>query len=567
MAGSSFDDDGGGIRPDRPYRVDLNRPDDLDPETGLPLGPDVDGTAGTDGDVARRRGTIGRVMQRLFRPDQFAKEQLLLDLIEDLPQCRTEEELARQALDAIDQALQPESVHLFVRRAVRFRLLRSTDRDEGKVLLPTDFLLPVEAAEWHEPRAVASLQGIGHDERTWLRSWRVRWVVPVRHPDPSVGLCGLLLLGARQGPTQNAYSTVQRDLLHALGGRLALELRRHFDRRREHLREGRGRGDWLLECPECGRCYGQREFFCQDDDSTIEPTLLVERDIAGRYRLLKRLGRGGMGRVYRAEDLESEGSVPRPVALKILTGGDQVALARFANEARAGRRIQHPSVVEVIDSGEVGRYGAYLVMEYIDGVTLREALKTDGAYRPDQLAEWFDDVFAGVAAAHRVGVIHRDLKPENIMIVEEMISEEMAAAGGSRLRAKVLDFGLAKMREAGSGPGTLTAAGMVIGTLAYMSPEQLQADTVDHRTDLYTLGVLAAEALTGELPFQADSLGEMLRMVASTPFRMAVTGREQATVADILAKALEKSPDDRYPDVEAFRRDLIPALRDCPPFV
>jgi serine/threonine-protein kinase len=163
-----------------------------------------------------------------------------------------------------------------------------------------------------------------------------------------------------------------------------------------------------------------------------------------------------------------------------------------------------------------------------------------------------------VAAAHKVGVIHRDLKPENIMLVEGK-----ATAGG----AKILDFGLAKMRESGSGPNTLTAAGMVIGTLAYMSPEQLQAETVDHRTDLYTLAILAAEALTGKLPFHAENLGEMLRAVAEEPFRMDVDCAEQAAVADILVRALEKSPEARYPDVDSFRRALIPALRRCPPFV
>ena len=183
MAGSSFDDDGGGIRPDRPYRVELRHPDaSRDPQaaSGPPLGGDI---SGADSDTSGRRGTIGRVMQRLFFPDQFAKEQLLLDLIEDLPLCRSEKELALQALGAIDQALQPESIHLFVRRAVRFGLLRSTDREEGRVLFPREFLLPAEAAQWREPRAVASLRGLGHDERTWLRSWRVRWVVPVRHSD------------------------------------------------------------------------------------------------------------------------------------------------------------------------------------------------------------------------------------------------------------------------------------------------------------------------------------------------------------------------------------------------
>jgi serine/threonine-protein kinase len=236
-----------------------------------------------------------------------------------------------------------------------------------------------------------------------------------------------------------------------------------------------------------------------------------------------------------------------------------VALGRFSNEARAGRKVRHPSVVEVMDSGEVGRYGAFLVMEFVDGVTLRQALKEQHAFAPAEFAKWFDGVLAGVGAAHKVGVIHRDLKPENIMLEDADDQTEI-------VRAKILDFGLAKMRETGSGPNTLTAAGMVIGTLAYMSPEQLQAETADHRTDLYTLAIIAAEALTGNLPFHAENLGEMLRAVADEPFRMDVDCAEQATVADILVRALEKSPEARYPDVDSFRRALIPALRHCPPF-
>ncbi|MDA8017491.1 MAG: serine/threonine protein kinase [Thermoanaerobaculia bacterium] len=545
MSGSSFDDDGGGVRPDRPYRFDTSNLEI--PHSGSVRTTDVD--TSVEGEAANPRGRLGRAVQRLFFPDQWAKEQVLLDLIEDLPLCRSEHELARRTLDAVDQALRPEVVHLFVRRAVRFRLLRSTDQPtDGKTLLPAEFGLPGLAADWREPRHTSSMPDLQHDERAWLRSRQVRWVVPLCHPDPEVGLCGLLLLGARQG----GYSPVQRDLLQAVAGRLALELFRQFERLRERLRERRGRGDWLLECPECGRCYSGRDYFCRHDDSTIEPTLLIERDVDGRYRLEQRLGSGGMGRVYRARDLEADS----PVALKILTGGDRVALGRFANEARAGRRIRHPAVVEVADSGTLGRHGAYLVMEFIPGVTLREALKRSGAFDPVDLADWFDDVLAGVAAAHEVGVIHRDLKPENVMIVDTE----------TRCRATVLDFGLAKMRASDSNPNTLTAAGMVLGTLAYMSPEQLQGDRVDHRSDLYTLGVLAAEALTGDLPFQAETLGEMLRKVADTPFRMKVRNTAQATVADILAKALEKAADDRYPDVASFRGELIPALRQCPKF-
>lgn len=528
-AASAWDDDGGGIRPDHPYHAPVETP----------------------------RGRLGHLVQRLFFRDEHAKEQLLLDLSEDLEHARSLDELARRTLDALDQALRPEAIHLFARRAERFRLLRSTDlHHEGKVLLPDGFRLPEIAAQWNEPRATGALGDLSHDERAWLRARRVHWIVPVRHPRPDLGLVGLLLLGRRR----EGFSAVHRDLLHAIAGRLAVEIHRHHLRRVEDLRQDRGKGGWLLECPECGRCFGDGVFFCPDDDTVIEPTILVDRDVVGRYRLLARLGRGGMGAVYRAEDLEGEprddGRRP-PVAVKLLTGGDRVARGRFINEARAGGKIRHPAVVRLLDSGPLGPYGAYLAMEYVEGETLRSLFDRGTPIHPQRLARWLDPVLAGVAAAHELEIVHRDLKPENLMLVRTEDDET----------TKVLDFGLAKLKETSSGPGIpLTAAGMVVGTLAYMSPEQLQAATLDHRTDLFSLGVIVAEGLTGELPFHAESLGEMLRAVATQPFELPADGPEQEKVRDVLAKALEKDPADRYADAETFRRELIPALEASPPF-
>ncbi|MEO1087405.1 MAG: serine/threonine-protein kinase, partial [Acidobacteriota bacterium] len=275
-------------------------------------------------------------------------------------------------------------------------------------------------------------------------------------------------------------------------------------------------------------------------------TILIDRVVDGRYALERNLGQGGMGLVYIARDRQGEGTV----AVKLLTGGDDVAQGRFAREAKAGRVLRHPNIVQVLDSGEL-RGGAYMAMEYVQGRTLREVLDVECPIDPPRVARWFEQILDAVGFAHFQGVIHRDLKPDNIMMIN-IDGEETP---------KILDFGLAKIRDAGSsGQLNLTAAGMVIGTLSYMSPEQLAADPVDHRTDIFALGVMVCEALTGRPPFWSSNLGQMLRAVASTPFRLEVETLQQARVTDVLGRALAKKPANRYPDTESFRRDLIPAL-------
>ena len=197
--------------------------------------------------------------------------------------------------------------------------------------------------------------------------------------------------------------------------------------------------------------------------SELTLSLPVERTIDGKYRLDRLIGKGGMGAVYEAADLR----LSRSVAVKIMLGrafGDRQALRRFEREAQACARLTHPNIITVFDFGAVGADGAFLVMELVEGRTLRPELNRRGHLPGPVAAAWFEQICEGIAAAHQRQVIHRDLKPENILIA--------ATATGGEI-VKVLDFGLAKMRTAGDETAGLTHPGVVMGTAGYMAPEQL----------------------------------------------------------------------------------------------
>ena len=499
---------------------------------------------GPDPDPVAGRGRIRSLLQRLFFPNAAEKEQLMLDLFEDLQRCTSTAKLCREFGDGLWGALQPTSLHIFARHSQRMFLRWSSDRPlEPRTLLPAGFHLPDVAREWPEPKALEGLPSLPTEERQWLRQWDTHWLVPISRPGSGRELVGLILIGDRT----DGLSEIQRDLLTGLAGRMA---ERHAALTREwvqRLKAEQGQGQWLKECQECRRCFGREVFFCPDDDAATEPTILAERLVDGRYLLERKLGRGGMGAVYLATDQQEK----RQIALKVLTGGDTVAMRRFANESMVGRTIDHPAVTEVLGSGSFGRQGAYMVMEHVAGRTLRDIYDRAAPIEPAKLGHWFDQILSGVQRAHSMGIVHRDLKPDNIMITEDD-------------GVKLLDFGLAKLR--GNAHHALTAAGMVIGTLSYMSPEQLAADEVDHRTDIFSLGVMVSEGLTGRLPFYAENLGKMMQAVATQPYRLNVANAAQAAVADVLGRALAKSPDQRFADAESFRQALIPALAQCPSF-
>jgi len=258
--------------------------------------------------------------------------------------------------------------------------------------------------------------------------------------------------------------------------------------------------------------------------------------VAGRYRIVSLLGRGGMGEVYRATDL----TLAQPVALKFLpdSGPDDVrAIERFHNEVRVARQVSHPNVCRVYDVGEAEGM-PYISMEYVDGEDLSSLLHRIGRLPADKALEIARKICAGVAAAHDKGVIHRDLKPANIML----------RADGS---VCLIDFGLAK---SSAQELELTQAREIFGTPYYMSPEQGHAETIDARSDLYSLGVIFYEMLVGTKPYKGASAMEVIHKHKRA--ELPTLPQQLQAYRPLIDRLLAKSPTDRFQSA----RELLEAL-------
>lgn len=269
-----------------------------------------------------------------------------------------------------------------------------------------------------------------------------------------------------------------------------------------------------------------------------------------RYELQRRVGRGGMAEVFLARDR----LLDRPVAIKILFpefATDPSFVARFKREAQAAANLNHPNIVGVYDWGkERGTY--YIVMEYVDGRTVSEMIRSDGPLPAAQAARIAADVAAALGFAHQKGVVHRDVKPGNIILTR----------GGE---VKVADFGIARAMTS-SAEENLTQTGSVMGTATYFSPEQAQGKPVDPRSDLYSLGVVLYEMVSGKPPFTADSPVAIAYKHVQEPLPP-LRNRVRDVPADyeaITTKALAKIPDDRYPDGKAMRADLLRFVQGKP---
>jgi len=261
----------------------------------------------------------------------------------------------------------------------------------------------------------------------------------------------------------------------------------------------------------------------------------------GRYQLHRQLGRGGMAIVYLAHDQ----LLDRPVAVKVLNAdfaGDPSFVERFRREAQAAANLNHPNIVSVFDWGEEnGTY--FIVMEYIDGRPLDEILAAEGPLHPDRAADVATDIAAGLALAHRSGVVHRDIKPGNVMI---------AQPSGN---VKVTDFGIAKVM---GGDSELTQAGTVMGTATYFSPEQAQGKHLDPRSDLYSLGVVLYEMTVGRPPFTGDTPVAIAyqHVQEKPPPPRSMNPAIPLALEAITLKLLAKDPVLRYPSAEDLRADL-----------
>ena len=267
---------------------------------------------------------------------------------------------------------------------------------------------------------------------------------------------------------------------------------------------------------------------------TNPPRLLGER-----YEVLESAGAGGMAQVYRGTDTV----LNRTVAIKVLGpqyAQDEGFVERFRREAQAAARLNHPNVVSVFDTGSDGPVH-YIVMEYVAGRTLAQVLGAEGHLQPERAAEIAASVAGALSFAHAAGIVHRDVKPGNIMI---------APSG----EVKVMDFGIA--RAASSEPLTQTAT--VLGTASYLSPEQAQGGSVDARSDIYSLGVVLYESLTGQPPFQADSpVAVAYKHVQEAPvLPTEIMPGIPPDLEAVVLKAMAKNPANRYASAEEMREDL-----------
>jgi serine/threonine-protein kinase len=313
----------------------------------------------------------------------------------------------------------------------------------------------------------------------------------------------------------------------------------------------------LKVCPACGTQYPANARFCEIDGTALRPENagndLVGTVVADRYHVLRLLGQGGMGKVYLAEHVK----MGRKCALKVLRPAamrDADAVSRFNREASNASRIAHPNVAAVYDFGETADGIIYLAMEFVDGPSLTALVDELGALPPTRAAEIARQSADGLAAAHDMGIVHRDLKPENLMIAKTRDGTDLV---------KIVDFGIAK--AAGVDAQKVTKTGLVIGTPDYMSPEQLSGDPIDSRSDIYSLGIVAFNMLTGRLPFPGDSSQEsMVMRLTDPPKRLREMRPEVDWSADLQSavdKALARNVTDRYQRAVDFGRDFAAAAR------
>ena len=264
-----------------------------------------------------------------------------------------------------------------------------------------------------------------------------------------------------------------------------------------------------------------------------DPQSLVGKLIAERYRVEKLLGVGGMGSVYRASHVQLRKTFALKVLHQEMTRFPE-AVARFEREAIAASRIEHGNVAAATDFGRLEDGTFYLILEYVEGESLRERLYRDKRFTPQFTLHVARQIAEALKAAHAHNIVHRDLKPENVMLVSRP---------GSPIKVKVLDFGIAKVPLEGTQEG-ITAIGSVLGTPSYMSPEQCAGRSIDARSDLYSLGIIIYEAINGRMPFVAeDALALLSHHMASPPAPM--NSDVPPKIADIIASLLEKDPNNR----------------------
>ncbi len=513
----------------------------------------------------RYRDQLSTAIDKRFFREAYDQQQILLSLVEAIQKSDSLAEIAEMAAAKIDAALHTPRVTVLYRspEGKGFSVSYSSENEARTLHLPESSPMLLELRQNSAARTAQELALVSPaDEASWLKRLGVDLVIPIQGVERN-SLVGLLLVGEKR--SEEPFTSKDKSLLQLLAAQIGgvyevLTLRGEIGRHRRIQQEvlarfDRERLNLVKECRACGACYDSSADRCERDGQELVIEVPVERVVEGKYRLERVIGRGGMGAVFEATDLR----LNRRVALKVMTGhliGSGTALRRFAREAQASAKLEHPNIVRVYDYGTLGDDSAYLVMEHVQGVTWADEMDRLGAFPLPLAADALDQVLDGAEAAHAAGILHRDLKPSNLML--------RRPKEDGPLQVKILDFGLAKVRElAFADPKSLTAQGVTLGTFGYMAPEQLLGEEVDERADVYSLGVIALETLTGRLRIAQQFFHRTIE--AELKARLVVPARTapQRALAEALQGCLAPARDLRTPSAREMRRVLIPAIRNC----
>jgi tRNA A-37 threonylcarbamoyl transferase component Bud32 len=460
--------------------------------------------------ATQRQKWLSTLDRKFFR-DKYDAQQLFREILEEIRRAENMEIVSPRVVSLVSEALHTQSCGLLVRKPSDnfYHVVAAAPPGSLFADLPaSNKLVPlVRMLECSVPITQAGSGWLGEQlpqvDKDFLRDARIELLVPVALKEGSTE--ALLVLGAKQ--SEEPYSKEDIALLENVASALSLLMLRGST-----LQPGRA----FEECPACGACYDTGTTQCSKDKSTL--TLVASpRVLAGRYRLDYRLGQGGMGKVYRGEDL----SLHRMVAVKMIRDDlfhSQKAIEKFRQESQVTARFAHPNVVTVYDFGVDPTQRAFLVMEFLEGITLRDELRSKKKLDAGRTLEIFAGICAGVGAAHSRGLVHRDLKPENVFLSKLDQAEVV----------KIMDFGIAKILRESPDQTSDSRTATMAGTLRYMSPEQLRGCEVSPRWDLWALSVISYEALCGTVPFAGDSVGALEGAIRGVQFAPVSEHRPEA---------------------------------------
>jgi eukaryotic-like serine/threonine-protein kinase len=491
----------------------------------------------------KRQEWLDRIDRRFFR-DRYDAQRVLQHVVLELKEARSLEEVAGEVVKQIHAALHPEFVSLLYRATDQWELrslaCAPADHRPPEILVSGKVIAFMRLVERPVQLSASSLvtEALHGEEKNLVSEHRVDLLVPItvgpERPE------SLLVLGPKR--SQEPYSREDEKLLSAIAANLAL------------LVASMGPSDAdshsFQECTECGGCFNAAQHVCTEDGSALV-RVYMPRILAKRYRLERRVGRGGMGAVYSGVDE----ALQRPVAIKVirpdLTERGDVR-ARFHQEARAAAGLLHRNVITIYDFG-IERQHPFIIMELLSGRTLRAELECSKRLSLERTLEILEGVCAAIEEAHQRQFLHRDIKPENIFLADTPTGEVV----------KVLDFGLVKALGISRMSSTAIATGGIAGTPCYMAPEQLAGERASLSSDVWALGVVAYEMLTGAHPFAAETAAGWQKTLLDgtfTPLRVHQPSFSQ-DAQSVFEGVFQRDPARRTASVRSFLCELRLALR------